>query len=73
MEEQVNATISQHFSSLKDPRIQLKTRHKLIDIIIITCAVICGTDDWTEVVDYAKAKRDWLKTFLELPHPSLPI
>ena len=69
MEEQVNATISQHFSSLKDPRIQLKTRHKLIDIIIITiCAVICGADDWTEVVDYAKAKRDWLKTFLELPH-----
>ena len=69
MEEQVNATISHHFSSLKDPRIQLKTRHKLIDIIIITiCAVICGADDWTEVVDYAKAKHDWLKTFLELPH-----
>jgi predicted transposase YbfD/YdcC len=69
MEESVNATISQHFASLKDPRIQLKTRHKLIDIIIITiCAVICGADDWVEVVDYAKAKRAWLKTFLELPH-----
>jgi predicted transposase YbfD/YdcC len=69
MPEPVNATISEHFSSLKDPRIQLKTRHKLIDIIVITiCAVICGADDWQEVVDYGKAKQDWLKTFLELPH-----
>jgi len=69
MQEPVSAKISEHFSSLKDPRIQLKTRHKLIDIIIITiCAVICGADDWIEVVDYAKAKHDWLKTFLELPH-----
>lgn len=69
MSEPVNATIAEHFSSLKDPRIQLKTRHKLIDIIIITiCAVICGADDWQEVVDYGKAKKGWLKTFLELPH-----
>jgi len=69
MQEPVTATITEHFASLKDPRIQLKTRHKLIDIIIITiCAVICGADDWTEVVDYAKAKKDWLKKFLALPH-----
>jgi len=69
MPEPVTATIAEHFSSLKDPRIQLKTRHKLIDIIIITiCAVICGADDWQEVVDYGKAKHAWLKTFLELPH-----
>ncbi len=68
MQEPVNATIIEHFSSLKDPRIQAKTRHKLIDIIIITiCASICGADEWTEVVDYAKAKQAWLKTFLELP------
>ncbi len=69
MSEPVSATISEHFSSLKDPRIQLKTRHKLIDIIVITiCAVICGADDWQEVVDYGKAKHGWFKTFLELPH-----
>ena len=68
MEQPVNATIIEHFSSLKDPRIQAKTRHKLIDIIIITiCASICGADEWTEVVDYGKAKHAWLKTFLELP------
>ena len=69
MQEPVRAAITEHFALLKDPGIQLKTVYKLIDIIIITiCAVICGADDWTEVVDYAKAKKDWLKKFLALPH-----
>lgn len=69
MSEPVGTTISEHFASLKDPRILLKTHHKLIDIVVITiCAVICGADDWQEVVDYGKAKHDWLRTFLELPH-----
>jgi hypothetical protein len=59
MEEHVSARITEHFRELNDPRIQLKTQHRLIDIIVITiCAVICGADDWTEVVDYAKAKKD---------------
>lgn len=69
MDEHDKASILKHFEGLNDPRIQLKTRHKLVDIIVITiCAVICGADDWTEVVGYAKAKEDWLKKFLELPH-----
>jgi hypothetical protein len=32
-------TIPEHFSTLPDPRVQLKTRHKLTDIVVIT---ICG-------------------------------
>jgi hypothetical protein len=69
MPEPVTATITEHFASLNNPRIELKTRHKLIDIIIVTiCAVICGAGDWTEVVNYAKAKKDWLKKFLALNH-----
>ncbi len=69
MEEHDSAMITEHFKALNDPRIQLKTQHKLIDIIVITiCAVICGADDWTEIANYAKAKKEWLKKFLELPH-----
>lgn len=69
MEKPVNATITEHFSTLKDPRIQLKTDHKLIDILTITiCAVICGADEWVEIVAYGRAKHDWLKKFLELPN-----
>src|SRR5262249_16817003 len=29
---------------------------------------ICGADGWTEICEFAEAKIDWLKTFLELPN-----
>lgn len=68
MDQTVGTSILEHFSSLSDPRILLKTRHKLIDILVITiCAVIAGADDWVEIADYGRAKEDWFRTFLELP------
>lgn len=68
MHKAVGTSLIEHFSSLSDPRILLKTRHKLIDIVTMTiCAVIAGADDWVEIADYARAKEDWFKTFLELP------
>jgi predicted transposase YbfD/YdcC len=68
MQEISAATIESHFSSLTDPRIQHKVRHKLTDIIVITiCAVISGADGWTEVEEYGNAKHEWLRSFLELP------
>lgn len=43
--------------------------HRLSDILMITlCAVICGADEWTEIELFGKAKFNWLRTFLELPH-----
>jgi predicted transposase YbfD/YdcC len=69
MDKVLGASILEHFAPLPDPRILRKTRHKLIDIVVTTiCAVICGAEDWVDIVDYAKAKHDWLKTFLELPN-----
>lgn len=44
------------------------TEHKLIDIMCIAIlAVICGADHWTEVEKFGEAKKEWLRTFLELP------
>ncbi len=69
MTEKPGVAIIDHFSSLTDPRLQGKVRHKLVDIVTITiCAVICGCDDWTEVSLYGDKKKDWLGTFLELPN-----
>lgn len=64
--------IKKHFSVLKDPRVKLKTDHKLIDIIVIAiCAVICGADAWTQIEEFGKSKLKWFKSFLELPN-SIP-
>lgn len=67
MAENVCTSIIDHFSALPDPRILLKTRHKLVDIVAMTlCAVVAGADDWVEIAGYAKAKQAWFKGFLKL-------
>jgi predicted transposase YbfD/YdcC len=61
--------IMAHFQELEDPRVSPATRHHLLDIVAIAlCAVICGADTWVEVAAFGRAKRDWLETFLVLPH-----
>jgi predicted transposase YbfD/YdcC len=58
-----------HFSVLEDPRDASKSRHKLIDIVVIAvAAVICGADDWVSVAAFGRAKEAWLRQFLELPN-----
>ena len=62
-------TISEHFSDLKDPRVDRTKLHKLIDIITITiCAVTSGADTWEDIELYGSTKYRWLKKFLELPN-----
>jgi predicted transposase YbfD/YdcC len=68
MEQATGISIKDHFSPLSDPRILRKTRHKLVDVIVITlCAVIAGADDWVEIAAFGKEKEHWFKAFLELP------
>jgi DDE_Tnp_1-associated len=41
----------------------------LLSIIgIAICGVICGANNWVDVEMFGQAKREWLETFLELPH-----
>lgn len=63
------ASITGHFSDLEDMRVEGRTAHRLIDIILIAiCAVICGADSWTEIEVFGEAKEDWLQSFLHLPN-----
>lgn len=56
-----------YFSDLEDPRGGENITHPLENIITIAIlAVICGADGWVDVERYGKAKRDWLRTFLNL-------
>jgi len=58
-----------HFASLEDPRVLGRSRHKLIDILVIAiCGVICGADDWVSIAEFGKAKEEWFRGFLELPN-----
>lgn len=61
--------IKKHFAELKDPRIDRKKLHSLSDILIIAiCAVICGAEEWSEIELFGKAKKEWFKSFLQIPN-----
>src|SRR5262245_18300844 len=60
---------TRYFADLPDPRIDRTKKHRLDDILAITlCAVICGADSFEEIERFGLARRDWLGTFLALPH-----
>ncbi len=69
MEAVGGATIAAYFADLSDPRIERTRLHELMDILVIAiCAVICGADSWVEMETYGRAKEQWLRQFLALPH-----
>lgn len=54
--------------AVEDPRVLGRTRHLLIDIVVIgVLAVICHAETWEEMEDFAVAREEWLRQFLELP------
>ena len=69
MQERKTPSIIDHFTELKDPRIERHKRHSLIDIIVLTvCAVISGAETWEDIEDYGRYKENWLVRFIELPN-----
>jgi predicted transposase YbfD/YdcC len=69
METSKLGLLSEHFALLPDPRVDRTKRHLLLDIVVIAvCAVICGADTWVDIEEYGRAKYEWLKRFLPLPH-----
>ncbi len=61
--------IMELFEEIPDPRRPGgNIQHKMVDLlVIILLGVISGCETWIEIEDYAHAKNEWLKTFLELP------
>lgn len=53
--------IIQNFNQIIDNRCQCDVKHKLTDVLIlIMCAVLCGIDTISEIVEYGKQKRQLL-------------
>src|ERR1700730_9476426 len=62
-------SIKKYFRRLKDPRVVRRSRHRLVDIIVLAiCGVIADCDDWREIVLFARERFDWFKRFLKLPY-----
>src|SRR5271154_492744 len=57
-------------AAVPDPRRQCRNlRHRLVDVLVIGfSAVLCGCDDFVEIEEFARAKDDFFRRFLEFPH-----
>ncbi len=63
----LETSILAYFAELDDPRIEKNRKHPLINVVsIAVLGVICGADTWVDIERYGKAKREWLRTFLDL-------
>jgi predicted transposase YbfD/YdcC len=61
-------SLKRHFRGLPDPRVVGRTRHLLLDLIVLAiCAVIGNCDDWPDIALFAKKRQAWFKRFLKLP------
>jgi predicted transposase YbfD/YdcC len=57
------------FADLKDPRVVPRCDHLLLDIVAMTLlAVLCGAEDWPDIELFGQTRKEWLKTFLQLPN-----
>jgi len=62
---QNNRSFIDEFSEIQDPRMDRKKLYPLIEIIFLTiCAVISGSNHFTEVGIFGEANIDWLRKFL---------
>jgi len=60
--------LPQVFVELPEPRRYRRPKHLLTEIVVMALLAVCsGADSWQDIRTYAWRKRDWLKSFLELP------
>jgi predicted transposase YbfD/YdcC len=63
------AGLGKCFQDLKDPRVVGRCDHLLSDILaILLMAVLCGAEDFPDIEEFGKRRKDWLEKFLPLPN-----
>ena len=57
----------EHLSIIRDPRVEGRCDHDLVDILVIViCAVLSGAEGWEEIVEFGYLREGWLRGFLRL-------
>jgi hypothetical protein len=55
--------------NVTDPRVNRGFNHDLLEMVFVALtAAICGANGWADVERFGKAKLDWLRQYIELPH-----
>ena len=63
----LSLSLTEHFASLPDPRVERTRSHALLDLLTIAlCATLCGADSFVEMEAWGRAREAWLRERLEL-------
>jgi predicted transposase YbfD/YdcC len=67
-ETELRRLIAEEFLSvIQDPRVERTRKHPMETILVISLlAVICGADTIVDIENYAKSRKQWLDTFLDM-------
>lgn len=56
-------------SDIPDARMSALVQHNLSTIIFVSlCGILSGCEDWNDIQDYCKVKKDWLSRFVSFEH-----
>lgn len=59
--------IETHFAEIEDKRDPKLIEHKLLEMVFVAiCAVICGAENWVDVVNWGQVRLNWLRKFIKL-------
>src|SRR5438105_13635110 len=62
------ASIKKHFRRLIDPRVVGRTKHLLVDLLVMAlCGIIANCDDWPDIALFAQQRESWFRRFLPFP------
>lgn len=56
----IQHSLVEHFSEIKDPRVEQTKKHQLSDILVIAIlALIAGAQGWEDIENYGISKQTW--------------
>ena len=56
-----------HLSVIRGPRIDRNKKHDWSEMLFVAvCAATSGAEGWSDIVEFAEAKEDWLRRFVRL-------
>ena len=57
----------ERFEAIGDPRVERSQKHAFAEVIVLTIIAFLGNcNNWVEVERFAKARLEWLRTFLKM-------
>lgn len=63
----INDTFNMYFGTIEDNRCLVNVVHPLIDVLkLVMLGVLCGIDELSEIIDYGKNKREFLREEFEI-------